>query len=191
MPSRRKLRPPIWTRPSTTGDTGQPARRRSTNRLLRKCVAVLAHQRCGARAAEHRRGADRRKCAPAGSAPARRSTARVAEISPTQKRRQLHRMPPPVAEHAANVHSARLMRSVPHVASPAGPASRPAARCGSPSGNRSRCASPGRARAAAPRQRYPRQDCRSARPPASSSGFGASARPIATRCCWPPESCSG
>ena len=31
MPSRRNERPSIWIRPSSTGETGQPARRRSTN----------------------------------------------------------------------------------------------------------------------------------------------------------------
>ncbi|MGY4196550.1 hypothetical protein ACVIM9_005891 [Bradyrhizobium sp. USDA 4520] len=42
IPSRRKLRPSIWTRPSSIGDTGQPARRRSTNNACGKVALSLA-----------------------------------------------------------------------------------------------------------------------------------------------------
>jgi hypothetical protein len=40
MPSRRNDRPEIWMRPSRTGDTGQPARRRSTNSFCGKVALV-------------------------------------------------------------------------------------------------------------------------------------------------------
>jgi hypothetical protein len=36
MPNSRNERPPIWMRPSSTGDTGQPARRRSTKSFAGK-----------------------------------------------------------------------------------------------------------------------------------------------------------
>jgi hypothetical protein len=42
IPIRRKERPPIWMRPSSTGDTGQPARRRSTNSFCGKVTPLVA-----------------------------------------------------------------------------------------------------------------------------------------------------
>ena len=42
MPSRRKLRPPIAMRPSTIGDTGQPARRKSANSFCGIATSLLA-----------------------------------------------------------------------------------------------------------------------------------------------------
>ncbi|MHC2411052.1 hypothetical protein ACVJGC_003643 [Bradyrhizobium diazoefficiens] len=40
MPSSRTERPLIWTRPSSTGETGQPARRSLTNRSCGKVAAL-------------------------------------------------------------------------------------------------------------------------------------------------------
>ena len=39
MPSSRNERPPIWMRPSSTGDTFQPARRNSTNSACGKLAS--------------------------------------------------------------------------------------------------------------------------------------------------------
>ena len=52
MPSTRNALPLIWIRPSRTGDTGQPARRRSTNSCCEKVRSVAGHQRRGSDAAE-------------------------------------------------------------------------------------------------------------------------------------------
>ncbi len=97
MPSRRKPCPSICTRPSITGETGQPARRSATNWSCENVAPSAADQHRRTGAAEHRGGA---VIGGAGLLVQRLHAApqRGRGHQPDQQCRQLHRMPPPMAQ---------------------------------------------------------------------------------------------
>ena len=158
--------------------------------LLRKGRSVAADQHGGARAAESRGGA---VVGGAGLLVERLHAApqRGRRDQPDQQGRELHRMPPPMAQQ----HGERPERAL-HAITPA---------CrltwrSSVAASRALCVTIRkpqplrltRSRASASTS----SAVASSRLPvgssaSSSNGFVASARPIATRCCWPPDNCSG
>ena len=192
MPSRRNDRPPIWIAPFEHRRHRPAGAAQIDEQFLRKRRAVAADQHGGARAAKGgcRRG--HRTCARLLVQRLHAAPQRGRRNQPDQQCRQLHRMPPPMAQQHRERPGARFMRSA--------PACRLTWRS-SVAASRALCVTIrkpqpvrvdqiARQRQHLVRGRLVEIAGRLVREQQQRSCC-ASARPIATRCCWPPDNCSG